>query len=209
MLALFRFIGANPAKNFTLDPRSLAGYNRQMAKNIFFISDTHFGHEAPYNKFLKNDKVTLLRPHGSAEAGDTAMVENWNRVVKPDDRVYHLGDVTMSHKASALEIFRKLNGKKVLIKGNHDVAKLSAYAEHFNDVRSIHHFDGVVITHVPLHPGSLSRWGTNVHGHTHANSVTDIQGNKDPRYLCVSVEQINYTPISLEQVKKLIKEQQC
>jgi calcineurin-like phosphoesterase family protein len=136
------------------------------------------------------------------------MVENWNKVVKPIDRVYHLGDVTMSAKASAFEIFRRLNGKKVLIKGNHDLAKLSVYAEHFDDVRGSHQFDGLILTHIPIHPDSLARWGANVHGHTHANSVKKTQGQKDPRYVCVSVEQINYTPISLEQTKLKIKEQQ-
>lgn len=179
-------------------------------KNIFFISDTHFGHQAPYTKFTQADGCTMLRPHGSAEIGDEAMVENWNKRVKPGDRVYHLGDVTMSHKH--LPILARLNGNKVLIKGNHDTAKLSQYLPYFDDIRGSHQFDGVLLTHIPVHPDSLSRWGFNVHGHTHANSVmrdtlaADDFGRyfkeKDPRYFCVSVEQINYTPISLEEVKR-------
>jgi calcineurin-like phosphoesterase family protein len=178
-----------------------------MSKNIFFISDTHFGHEACCTKFLGPDNVSPLRPFSCAAEADEAMVERWNARVKPGDRVYHLGDIAMSHKH--LPILARLNGNKVLIKGNHDTAKLSQYILYFDDIRGSHQFDGMLLTHIPTHPDSLSRWGFNVHGHTHANSVMlpktdDYQyfTIKDPRYFCVSVEQINYTPISLEEVKK-------
>ncbi len=177
--------------------------------NIFFISDTHFGHESCYTKFFLEDGCTLLRPHGSAAAGDEAMVENWNKTVGPKDKVYHLGDIAMSKKA--LPILSRLNGEKVLIKGNHDIEKLSVYAQYFKDVRGSHQFDGMLLTHIPVHPQSLARWGFNVHGHLHSYRVTkpiyepDMTWEVeeiDPRYFCVSVEQINFTPISLEEVKK-------
>jgi calcineurin-like phosphoesterase family protein len=158
---------------------------------------------------MLKDGVTPSRPHGSAAAGDEAMVENWNKIVKPGDRVYHVGDVAMSKKH--LPILNRLNGRKVLIKGNHDLESLKIYQEYFDDVRGSHQFSGVLITHIPVHPTSLARWGFNVHGHTHTNRVTMENPDRDneyepliidPRYFCVSVEQINYTPISLEEVKK-------
>ena len=176
--------------------------------NIFFISDTHHGHEAPYTKFKKADG-SPLRPFSCAAEADEKMVENWNARVKPNDKVYHLGDIVMSKKH--LPILERLNGEKVLIRGNHDLEKAGVYLKYFKDVRGCHQFDGLLLTHIPVHPDSLARWGFNVHGHTHANRVktyTDPTGYSttesiiDPRYFCVSVEQINYTPISLEEVKK-------
>lgn len=166
--------------------------------NIFFISDTHFGHQSPYIKFLRPDG-SFLRPHGSAEAGDAAMEENWNRVVRPNDKVYHLGDVSMRN--DGLDILSRLNGEKILIRGNHDQQNLSRYAKFFKDVRGVHKFDGLLLTHIPVHPDSVGRWGYNVHGHLHAGQVMK-DNEPDPRYFNVSVERINYTPISLEEVKK-------
>jgi calcineurin-like phosphoesterase family protein len=178
--------------------------------NIFFIGDTHFGHEGPYNKFLREDG-SFLRPHGSAEAGDEAMIENWNKVVKPSDKVYHVGDIAMSKKH--LPQLGRLYGDKILIRGNHDTEKASEYLKYFKDVRGVHQFDGMLITHIPVHPDSLSRWGFNIHGHLHnfrvmrhythygASETFDIT-SIDPRYFNVSVEQINYTPISLEEIKR-------
>ena len=169
--------------------------------NIFLISDTHFQHQAPYTKFTREDG-TMLRPHGSAEAGDEAMIENWNKVVSPNSKVYHLGDVFMTTKANEIvNVMRRLNGTKVLIKGNHDVAKLSVYAEYFKDVRAYHVLANLVLSHVPLHPESISqRWLGNVHGHLHYKTVKDKWGKDDPKYFNVSVERINYTPIALEEV---------
>lgn len=173
--------------------------------NTFLIADCHFGHTSPYTVFKQSDGCTLLRPHGSAEAGDQAIEDNWNKVVKAEDKVYVLGDITMGTKRKSFEIFYRLNGKKVLIKGNHDLAKLDVYQEHFYDIRGSHGLAGMLLTHIPVHTQSLGRWGFNVHGHLHGNSImlstnSSPQPKPDPRYLCVSVEQINYTPISLEDV---------
>jgi len=174
--------------------------------NIFLISDTHFGHTSPYTKFTREDG-SMLRPHGSAEAGDEAMIENWNKVVSPNSKVYHLGDVFMTTKSQEIDrVMYRLNGEKVLIKGNHDIAKLDIYARHFKDVRAYHVLANLALSHVPIHPQSVSeRWLGNVHGHLHHRCVEDKFGNPDPRYLNVSVERINYTPIALEEVIRHFK----
>lgn len=143
-----------------------------------------------------------LRPHGSAAAGDLAMITNWNNVVKKDDIVYHLGDVTLARKPEALQILYRLNGRKILVKGNHDIFSINEYIKHFEDVVGTASIDGMVLSHIPLHPNHAERWSANIHGHTHSYSVRgQYPGTKDPKYFCVSVEQINYTPISLAQVK--------
>lgn len=131
------------------------------------------------------------------------MVNCHNSVVRPHDKVYFLGDVCMATTIEALEILRRMNGEKVLIKGNHDLAKPGRYMEHFKDIRGSHQFDGMILTHIPIHSGSLARWGVNVHGHLHHRVVCmPLTQIPDPRYFNVSMERINYTPISLEQVKK-------
>ena len=165
--------------------------------NIFLISDTHFGH---FNSLKwAHDDGTPMREFESVEEMDETMVRNWNSVVSSKDKVYHLGDVSMSHKE--LPILDRLNGEKVLIKGNHDVGKLSQYMKYFKDVRASHQLSGMLLTHIPVHPESLARWGINLHGHLHTNVVKDFMGNPDTRYFNVSVERINFTPISLETIK--------
>lgn len=78
---------------------------------VYFTSDTHFGH------------VHILsycnRPWNSVEEMNEGLVERWNSVVSPDDVVYHLGDFAMGKRENIL--YRKrLNGRVVLIRGNHD-----------------------------------------------------------------------------------------
>lgn len=135
------------------------------------------------------------------------MVMQHNRVVKPGDRTYFLGDVTMGRNQKSLEILRRMNGEKILIKGNHDLAPASYYLEHFKDIRACHALDGMLLTHIPIHPESFSRWKCNVHGHLHSNRVMTAFGGKvDERYQSVCMEQLDdYTPISLEQLKLRIK----
>jgi calcineurin-like phosphoesterase family protein len=111
-------------------------------------------------------------------------MENWNNVVKPEDKVYHLGDVGFKNFEYMKRVFDYLNGTKILIKGNHDNLKLSQYAQMFKDVRATHTLDKFVLSHIPIHPDSLARWKANIHGHTHANNLDD------PRYINVSVEQL-------------------
>ena len=77
--------------------------------NVFFTSDTHFGHK----NLLKIGKG---RPFDTIEEHDEALIENWNKVVKPNDLVYHLGDVAMATDANRLrEIFKRLKGNIHLI----------------------------------------------------------------------------------------------
>ena len=175
-----------------------------MAHDSFFISDTHFGPENAWKVFKGPDGVSPLRPFSSTEEMDETMVANWNRVVRPQDYVYHLGDVAI--KKQYLSIVGRLNGHKRLIMGNHDNFDLKEYMKHFEKVKAYQILDRFIFSHVPIHPGSLSRWSGNVHGHTHANVVNIDDAVPDPRYLCVSVEHTDYTPVNLEWVIKKFKE---
>ena len=192
--------------------------------SVFLVSDTHFGHWGVC-KFLREDNVTKLRPWDNPNDMDEAMVKLWNETVKPTDKVYHLGDVVINRKA--LKTLARLNGDKVLIKGNHDIFRLREYAEYFRDVRGYHVMNNMILSHIPVHPDSKGRFTANIHGHTHArNMMKDIKVQEcapppydprpydvvksviDPWYHCVCVEQTDYRPILFEDVVKRIKEQQ-
>jgi calcineurin-like phosphoesterase family protein len=155
--------------------------------NVFITSDTHFGH-ANIIKYAN-------RPFDSVEEMNEALVENWNSVVKQGDKVYHLGDVTMNSKA--LDIMTRLNGRKCLIKGNHDTQRLKFYTPHFYDIRGSHELGNFILTHIPVAIEQKLRYPSgNIHGHLHEQNMND------PWYLNVSVEQTNYTPIAFDAITK-------
>lgn len=178
-----------------------------MSKDIWVVSDTHFDHASILNF---SDKVGKpVRNFNDVEEMNETMIDNWNSVVKPGDKVYHLGDVLFgSRKQEWMEThFRRLNGQKRLIVGNHDDIKFHAGGDDkgrwwkkiamwrmFTDL-------GLLLTHVPVHNSTLGEGRfkdggmLNVHGHIHQNpSPTEF-------HKCVSVEQINYTPVNLEDLR--------
>lgn len=172
----------------------------------FLVSDQHFGH-ANILKFKRADG-SLLRPgFNSVEEMDEFMVKAHNERVSPNDKCYFLGDVVIPRRK--LEIIKRLNGDKVLIRGNHDIFKTSEYTEYFRDVRAYHVMNGMILSHIPLHPASLGRFGTNIHGHTHEKRVMKrkwFRNVVDVRYHSVCVEQnVDFAPILFEDVIKRIK----
>ena len=174
--------------------------------SVFLTSDTHFGH-AGVCKFLREDG-TKLRPWTDPEEMDEEMIKRWNDTVRPNDKVYHLGDVVINRKA--ITMLSRLNGDKVLIRGNHDIFRDEEYRKYFRELRAYHVMNGMILSHIPIHTASLGRFGVNIHGHLHASRVmlepVGMYGIPvvDPRYHCVCVEQTDYTPILFEDVIKRI-----
>jgi calcineurin-like phosphoesterase family protein len=172
--------------------------------SVFLVSDTHFGH-AGVCRFTCDDGVTKIRPWTDPEEMDEEMVKRWNETVRPTDKVYHLGDVVINRRC--LATLRRLNGDKVLIKGNHDIFKLSDYLPHFRDIRGYHVMNNMILSHIPVHPESAGRFRANIHGHLHQRRVMK-DGVIDPFYFNVSVEQTDFRPMLFEEVVKRIQEQQ-
>lgn len=164
--------------------------------NVFLVSDTHFGH-AGVCRFLRDDG-SKLRPWDHPDQMDAELITRWNAVVKPTDKVYHLGDVVINRRA--LSTLHALNGKKVLIKGNHDIFKLKDYLPHFYDIRAYKVLDKFIMSHIPIHEQNLGRFKGNVHGHMHERTIDD------PRYRSVCVEQIDYTPIEFSVVQQYFQQ---
>ena len=180
--------------------------------SVFLVSDTHFGHKGVCH-FTRNDGVTKLRPWDSPEEMDEAMVKAWNERVGPKDKVYHLGDVVINRKS--LVTMSRLNGDKVLIRGNHDIFPDDEYRKYFRELRAYHVMNGMILSHIPIHEESLGRFGVNIHGHLHANRVMKagpasgefVTKVVDPRYHCVCVEHTDFAPILFEDVQKRIVEE--
>ncbi len=195
----------------------------------WICADTHFGHVG-ICKFLGPCGVEKLRPWDDPAEMDEVLVKNWNEVVRPNDRVNLLGDVAINRRH--LITLGRLNGRIRLVKGNHDIFKLTDYLPYVDDIAAYHVTKGaqggkVIMSHIPIHPESLGRFGVNIHGHLHAHKVmkpgakqwlekeiiwkgspyerhtdvfkADYSPVPDLRYVCVSVEQTNWRPITLEE----------
>jgi len=181
---------------------------------VFLVSDTHFGHTGVC-RFTRNDGVTKLRPWDDADEMDEEMIRRWNDRVRPNDKIYHLGDVVINRKA--LKTLARLNGDKVLIRGNHDIFRDDEYRKYFRELRAYHVMNGMILSHIPVHEASLGRFGTNIHGHLHASRVKKARGvdartgavlygdEIDPRYWCCCVEQIDFAPILFEDAIRRIE----
>jgi len=187
--------------------------------NRFVISDHHFGHQNSWEKFKLEDG-SPLRPFNSNEEMNETMIERHNAKVKEHDTVYFLGDVVINRKH--LHLVSRLNGRKILIRGNHDIfGDDDYYSVGFEQIHGVRVFvDKFILSHIPLHPDCVTeRFRVNVHGHLHANQVmineTLISSSHtqpgsylqpDPRYLCVCVEQTDFTPLHFDEVEKLIQQ---
>lgn len=167
-----------------------------MSVRTWLISDTHFGHENMY-KFVSGDGVTRVRERWtSPEDADRYMVQRWADLVKPEDHIYHLGDVAINFPPW-IRVLKSLPGHKRLILGNHDKAKMRQYEEAgFKKIMASRIWDRkiVILSHIPVHHDSLFKIKANIHGHIHERTL------RDPRYVNVSVEQTGYEPVLLEEV---------
>ena len=173
--------------------------------NTFFASDTHFGH-----KNIITPKFEMAnRPFKTIEEHDEALIENWNSVVQPRDRVFHLGDFSLGRSRQKLIVIgKRLNGYIFLMMANHDYFDASTYREFADLIGQPHKLDidkRIVMSHAPVHPDSLRKAAVNVHGHLHSGFVKQFvysairsRNRVDCRYLNVSMERISLTPISYD-----------
>ena len=151
-----------------------------------------------------NEDGSPVRPWDDVDEMNEAMIDNWNSVVGQNDLVYHGGDVVMNRRF--LSIMNRLMGRKRLVRGNHDLFRVTEMLEHFDEIYGVLPLKGFVMTHVPIHPSCLERWRVNVHGHTHGKHVMINKCIRDPRYINISVEAIGYTPISLDELRSKFPE---
>lgn len=165
----------------------------------WLVSDTHFKHRNIYS-FVDSRTGARLRPWAdNADDGDALMRQIWNERVRPQDRVYHLGDVAIARRG--LKEMAGLHGRKILIRGNHDIFKLNDYAEYFEDIRGTHKLANVILSHYPIHRESIPRWCRGIiHGHTHGNMMRLPDDTIDPLYQNICIEHTDRGPIEFDAV---------
>lgn len=166
---------------------------------IFFTSDTHFCHTKviPYCK----------RPFKSVEEMNEALVTNFNKIVKKEDTVYHLGDAGFGDKDRVLSILKRLNGKKHLIRGNHDHTLLKGLkGKAIQGIfLSINHYLEVVykdfvfiLCHYPMVSWNRAKYGSiMLHGHCHG--TIDVM-NIGIRRMDVGVDSNKFCPIDIDSI---------
>lgn len=172
---------------------------------IFFTSDTHFGH----------GKNFLFEPRGfsSVEEMDEAIIENWNNVVKPNDIVYHLGDTMLNDNIHGLECFKRLNGQIFFIYGNHDTdtRKNLLFTELSGKMLGgwyayviKHGKQSIYLSHYPTLTANyssdrhFSQNVINLHAHTHQK--TNFLNPTNPFMYHVGVDSHNCTPVHIDEV---------
>lgn len=157
-------------------------------------ADHHFGHKNILNFMDGNGALIRGSVFKDIEDHDDTLVSNHNALVDPADRVYLLGDVAINRRS--VSTLGRLNGRLVLVKGNHDIFKIREYLPFVDDIRSYvvqktPEGGKLILSHIPVHSDCLGRFGINIHGHLHQNKLDD------PNYICVSLEHTDYKPIEI------------
>ena len=174
---------------------------------IWFTSDTHFCHQREF----------LWGPRGftNVEEMNEAIIERWNKVVKPNDIVYHLGDTMLNDNVKGIECFKRLNGQIFLIYGNHDTNARKNLL--FTDDRTRHKMLGgwyayvikhgklsIYLSHYPTLTANFdngkhfSQNIINLHAHTHQK--TNFLNPTNPFMYHVGVDSHNCTPVHIDEI---------
>jgi len=174
---------------------------------IFFTSDLHFGHH--------NIIKYCNRPFKDADEMDETLIRNWNEIIletdtkvftEPDE-VYIIGDLSLAPPERTAQILDRLNGKKTLIRGNHDKRLVKKFSYILKD-RGIEVFDlleiapligdkkqPITLCHYPMKVWNHSHQGAwMLHGHSHGN----LPDNPDALIMDVGVDCHKYWPVPID-----------
>ena len=165
---------------------------------VFLTSDTHFGHQ----NILKLEK----RPFLDTDIMDKELIKNWNSVVTSRDIVFHLGDVSFHDKKRTTEIISKLNGKKILICGNHDESRSNKWWLDcgFSEVYRypIVYKDFFIMGHTPPCYYNDATAYFYLFGHVHSS---EMYRTISKQTACVCIERWDYKPVNLKKIIDLAK----
>lgn len=175
---------------------------------IFFTSDPHFCHDREF--------VYKARGFNSIDEHDEAIINNWNNMITSDDIVYMFGDLMMSaDRKGGLEKLSRLNGKIILVRGNHDTdAKFNDYLTCQNVCAELSTKDVFAkVIKVGKWSFLLSHWPTMVgdtihgkhshrffclHGHTHSNDKFQFF---DHGCYNVAMDAHNCRPVNIKEIQ--------
>jgi len=164
-------------------------------RTIWVVSDTHFDHK------------DMVKYCGRPENFNEVIIDRWNKNIKPEDLVIHLGDFAFSNKERTKELAMQLNGHKILTLGNHDERSFAYYLDCGFDFAcyqfSLKYFGKkMIFSHTPITSSIIEEYDLNIHGHLHKGEHHEeylknpIYNKNRDKYILISVED-TYTPTSL------------
>lgn len=172
--------------------------------NVFFTADSHYSHS--------NIIKYCNRPYVSVSDMNASFIQKWNNKVKQDDVVYHLGDFLFGKDNYSFDsIFYRLNGKIILIEGNHDELAFKnkdKFAEYHKGYHEINiKGQRIVLSHYPIICWNKKKRGAiMLHGHCHYNlPITRKESNHIGKILDVGVDGNNYEPYSFDDIVQIMK----
>ena len=168
--------------------------------NTYITSDLHFGHK----NILKFCPATRARFRDDVEYMNEAMIKEWNDIVQPSDLVYILGDIAFLPAQKATQIMQRLNGRKILVEGNHD-RKLLQDESFRNCFEEVHKYLDItynghkcVMFHYPIFDhDQAGRGSIMLHGHRHGDP-TGIPG----RIMDVGLDATGMIVTSMDEIVK-------
>lgn len=182
---------------------------------LFFTSDLHFGHE--WLRKFNN------RPFQSVELMDEELIKRWNHKVTDDSWVYVLGDIAYAPSWRLKEIFHRLKGRKILIRGNHDGEYfsdelLSSIFSEIHDILYLNISDpaaeveqDVVLFHYPMIDWENSYKGSwQLFGHVHTRQIEAFENFRThifPTQYDVGTDNNGYAPVSFREIMDKIEQQ--
>jgi calcineurin-like phosphoesterase family protein len=157
---------------------------------VYIWSDLHLWHK----NIIKYEN----RPFSSVEEMNDTIIKNWNEIVKPEDTIINLGDVSFRlHKEILGICIRQLPGKKILILGNHDRKKPIHWWEDvgFDEVYKypIIYKKYFILSHEQVYINDSMPY-VNIHGHSHSESSNNLQK------VNVSIELTDYKPLLFDTI---------
>ena len=183
----------------------------------FYTSDLHFNH----SNILKFEPES--RPFNTVDEMNEALIKKWNDKVKQDDEVYILGDFCFDNRGDRATYFlKRLNGKKYLIKGNHDsfIGKPQFDESQLEYIKVYDEIDDYVNgekVHVCLFHYPIAVWNKkhyhayHLFGHIHSNKSGSmhhaLEFDLGDHAFNVGVDVRNLEPVTLEELIKEAKEQ--
>jgi calcineurin-like phosphoesterase family protein len=178
---------------------------------VRFIGCLHLGHAS----------IARYRGFETAEEHDELLIKRWNQVVAKRDTTYIVGDVTME-KATHYHKLNQLNGRKIVVLGNHDRHQdIKFLLQYVDGVAGAVDYKGFIVTHVPIHPNEVQFYRGNIHAHIHhVNKLEEVEVSSSyldegsylrptvHKYFNVDAHLIGYQPKSIEDLRTFKQQKQ-
>lgn len=173
-----------------------------VSENIFFWSDTHFGHKGLINHGFRQGFSTI-------EEHDEVIYQRFNATVGKGDRVYLLGDISFYNKEETITLMKHLNGRKFIVWGNHDHSLKSAVKAEPSIIEQAYDYKEIkvdeqrlVLFHFPIlswHQVGKGAW--HLHGHSHNNLPESEMAMLD-----VGVDAFPNHPVSYDEIAVILRD---